>query len=94
MSIKEGNFVTELWFFLEKTINTFYLMLQVSKVGDDDDDEEVDHGDRAQDDHRQQEEHGKASTYPIPEREISQKLQDDHTFVTTPCQMLGRDLQS
>ena len=69
-------------------------MLQVSKVGDDDDDEEVDHGDRAQDDHRQQEEHGKTSTYPIPEREISQKLQDDHTFVTTPCQMLGRDLQS
>ena len=46
-------------------------MLQVSKVGDDDDDEEVDHGDRAQDDHRQQEEHGKASTYPIPEREIA-----------------------
>ena len=45
-------------------------MLQVSKVGDDDDDEEVDHGDRAQDDHRQQEEHGKASTYPIPEGEI------------------------
>ena len=48
-----------------------HLLLQLGQVGDNHHDEQVDHGDRAQDDHRQQEEHGKTSTYPIPEREIS-----------------------
>ena len=59
-------------------------MLQVSKVGDDDNDEEVDHGDRAQDDHRQKEEHGKTSTYPIPEREMTKTECTMHCYNCLP----------
>ena len=66
-------------------------MLQVSKVGYDDDDEEVDHGDRAQDDHRQQEEHGKASAYPIPDADMTKY---GRAIIATPCQTLDRALQS
>ena len=52
------------------TCSEIHLSLQVGQVGDDDNDEEVDHGDRAQDDHHQQEEHGKASADPVPSKSL------------------------
>ena len=56
--------------YMHLILQVSHLCLQVGQVRDDDDDEEVDHGDGAQDDHDQQEEHGKASADPITAKSL------------------------